>query len=270
MVLLHGLGSSHVHWRPVRRELARAYRLHAIDLPGFGLTPLAGRSPEVIPSGRLVARFLRRLDQPAVVMGNSMGALVALLALQEAPGAARALVLVSPSAPRPSRARLEPRLTVLLSAYLWPVVGEITRELYVRRLGPEGLARNLLEICCSQPGAVSPEVLAAAHQLSLRRSHDDEVHAFLAAYRSLYGYLRDGRRFDALLRSVEAPTLVVYGGADRLLPAAFTDRVRRVRPDWKHVSLPGAGHMPHVDRPDQFLRAVRPWLSRTLGERAEV
>jgi pimeloyl-ACP methyl ester carboxylesterase len=270
MVLLHGLGSSHVHWRPVRRELARTYRLHAIDLPGFGLTPLAGRSPQLIPNGRLVGRFLRRLDQPAVVMGNSMGAMVALLALQEAPGAARALVLVSPPAPRPPRGRLEPRLTVLLSAYLWPVVGEITRELYLRRLGPDGIARNLLETCCSEPAAVSPDVVAAARRLALGRPHDDEVHAFLAAYRSLYGYLRDERRFEALLRSVQAPTLVVYGGADRLLPAAFTDRVRRIRPDWKHVRLPGGGHMPQVDRPDRFLRAVQPWLSRTLGERAEV
>jgi pimeloyl-ACP methyl ester carboxylesterase len=267
MVLLHGLGSSHVHWRPVRRRLGRSYSLHAVDLPGFGLTPLAGRSPEVIPNAHLVSRFLHRLDEPAVVMGNSMGALIALLAVREAPGAASALVLVSPPAPRPLLAALEPRLAVLLSAYLWPVVGEVTRELYVRRLGPEGLTRNLLEVCCSDPDAVSSDVVAAARKLAARRPHDEEVHAFLAAYRSLWRYLLNGRRFDALLRSVDVPTLVVDGDADRLLPPAIMDRLLRVRPDWAHIRLAGAGHMPHVDRPDEFLRAVNSWLSRTLRDR---
>jgi pimeloyl-ACP methyl ester carboxylesterase len=267
MVLLHGLGSSHVHWLPLRRRLARSYSLHAVDLPGFGLTPLAGRSPEVIPNAQLVSRFLHCLDEPAVVMGNSMGALIALLAVSEAPGAVSALVLVSPPAPRPLLTPLEPRLAVLLSAYLWPVVGEVTRELYVRRLGTDGLTSNLLDVCCSDPAAVAPEVVAAARELAVRRPHDDEVHAFLAAYRSLCGYLRNRRRFDALLRSVEVPTLVVDGDADKLLPTVVTDRVQRVRPDWAHVRLAGAGHMPHVDRPDGFLRAVTPWLSRMLRRR---
>jgi pimeloyl-ACP methyl ester carboxylesterase len=263
MVLLHGLGSSHVHWRALRRRLGHSYSLYAVDLPGFGLTPLAGRSPEVIPNAQLVSRFLHRLDKPAVVMGNSMGALIALLAVREAPGAVRALVLVSPPAPRPLLAPLEPRLAVLLSAYLWPVVGEVTRELYVRRLGPDGLVRNLLEVCCSDPDAVAPDVVAAARKLAVGRPHDEEVHAFLAAYRSLWRYLLNSRRFDALLRSVDMPTLVVDGDADRLLPRSVSDRVLRVRPDWTHVRLAGAGHMPQVDRPDEFLHAVNSWLGRT-------
>lgn len=267
MVLLHGLGSSHVHWRPIGRDLARRHRVYAVDLPGFGLTPLARRSPEVIPNARLVAALLRRLDEPAVVIGNSMGALIALLAIREAPGAVSALVLVSLPAPRPLLAPLEPRLAVLLSAYLWPVVGEVTRELWVRALGPEGLTRNLLEVCCSDPDAVSQDVVDAARELAARRPRTDEVRAFLGAYRSLWRFLLNRPRFDALLRSVDVPTLLVDGDADRLLPPAVTDRVTRVRPDWTHVRLAGAGHMPHVDRPDEFLRAVNPWLSRTVRRR---
>jgi pimeloyl-ACP methyl ester carboxylesterase len=265
MVLLHGLGSSHVHWRPVRHQLATRHRVHALDLPGFGLTPLAGRSPEILANARLVSRYLLRLDEPAMVMGNSMGALIALLALREAPGAVRGLVLVSPPAPRPLLAPLEPRLAFLLSAYLWPVVGEVTREVWVRALGPEGVSRDLLQVCCSDPEAIDADLLLAARELAARRPHQEEVHAFLAAYRSLWRYLLNGRRFDALLRSVDVPTLVVVGDADRLLPRAVTDRVPRVRPDWALVRLAGGGHMPHVDGPEAFLRAVDPWLDRTLG-----
>jgi len=268
VLLLHGLGSSHVHWRPVARRLARRYQVHALDLPGFGLTPLAGRSPEVVPSARMVSRYLRDLDQPALLLGNSMGALVALLAIAESPGAIDRLVLVSPPAPRPLVDRLEPRLAFLLSAYLWPGVGEVTRELWVRLHGPEGVARNLVEVCCSDPGAVAPDVLAAAIEIGAGRPHDEEVHAFLAAYRSLWRYLLNRRRFDALLRSIELPVLVVDGDADRLLPPSVTDRVTRVRPDWAHVRLAGGGHMPHLDEPDEFLRHVSPWLGQAARRRA--
>lgn len=270
MVLLHGLGSSHVHWRPIGRELARRYRVHALDLPGFGLTPRAGRSPDLIPNARLVGGFLRRLDEPAVLIGNSMGALIALLAIREAPGAVSALILVSPPAPRPLLAPLEPRLAALLSAYLWPVVGEATRGLWVRWLGSDGLSRNLLEVCCSDPDAVPADVVAAARELAARRPRDDEVHAFLAAYRSIWLYLLNRPRFEALLRSIDVPTLVVDGDADRLLGPAVTDRVPRVRPDWTHVRLAGAGHMPHLDRSEEFLRVVDPWLSRTPRRRRAV
>lgn len=261
LLLLHGLGSSHVHWLGVAPALARHHRVHILDLPGFGLSPLARRSPELIPANRLVAAYLDRLRQPAVLVGNSMGALIALLvAARERPARVAALAMVALPAPRPLRTPLERDLLLLFSAYAWPGLGELTRDLWVRLKGPDGLSRNLLEVCCSTPDAVSPEVVEAARRLARERPHDDEVHAFLAAYRSTWTYLLNGRRFDSLLRAVQAPALVIHGGRDRLVPPLVSRRVARVRPDWTHLEFEHAGHMPQLDEPDRFVAALEGWL----------
>jgi pimeloyl-ACP methyl ester carboxylesterase len=262
LVLVHGLGSSHVHWMAVAPALARNYSVHIPDLPGFGLTPSEGRSPELVPSSRLLAAYLGRFRGRAVVIGNSMGALLALLvAARERPAAVGRLVLVSPPGPRPLRTPVERDLFLLFSAYAWPGLGELTRDLWVRLKGPDGLARNLLEVCCSNADAVPPEVVEAARRLARGRPHQDEVHAFLAAYRSTWTYLLNGSRFDALLRAVQVPVLVIHGERDRLVPAIVSDRLARVRPDWTHVTFPGSGHMPQLDSPEQFVASVTEWLA---------
>ena len=168
---------------------------------------------------------------------------------------------MSPPGPRPLRTPLERDLFLLFSAYAWPGLGELTRDLWVRLKGPDGLARNLLEVCCSNPDAVPPEVVEAAHRLARRRPHQDEVHAFLAAYRSTWTYLLNGRRFDALLRAVQAPTLVIHGDHDRLVPPVVSDRLARVRPDWTYLGFADSGHMPQLDAPERFVTAVTSWLA---------
>jgi pimeloyl-ACP methyl ester carboxylesterase len=265
MVLVHGLGSSHVHWLGVGPALARGRRVHIPDLPGFGYSPLAGRRADVESNAALLARFLDHLDEPAVVVGNSMGALLALLAARDRPQHTEALVLVSPPAPIAMGASFDPRLALLFSAYTWPVVGEVTRELWVRTRGPEGMVRSVLEACCSFADQVPPEVVHAARSLARSRPHQDEVHAFLAAYRSTWAYLLNRWRFDALLRAVDAPVLVIRGTADRLVPAAAAERHRRVRPDWTFASLPGVGHMPQLDDPVAFVALVSDWLAGVGG-----
>ncbi len=262
MVLVHGLGSSHVHWLGVGQALARAHHVHIPDLPGFGFSPRAGRGADVRAYADLLARFLDGLGEPAVVVGNSLGALLVLLAARDRRHRTEAVVLVSPPAPVPVGASFEPRLALLFSAYTWPVVGELTRELWVRLRGPEGMVRSVLEMCCSSPDHVPPEVVDAALDLAFRRPHRDEVHAFLAAYRSAWVYLLNRRRFDALLRAVDAPVLVIRGTADRLVPAAVSERLLRVRPDWSFVSMPGAGHMPQLDDPAAFVSLVSEWLAQ--------
>src|SRR5947209_7565932 len=128
------------------------------------------------------------------------------------------------------------------------------------------MARKSLEACTTSSGAVSAEVVEAANRLARRRPHEDEVHAFLRAYRSMWTYLLNGRRFDALLRSVEAPTLVIRGSRDRLVPEIVGDRLARVRPDWTHVRFANAGHMPQLDEPSRFAKTVNGW-SAGLEER---
>ncbi|HEX6349118.1 MAG TPA: alpha/beta hydrolase [Candidatus Dormibacteraeota bacterium] len=262
MVLVHGVGSSHVHWLAVAPKLAVRHRVYVPDLPGFGRTPVAGRRADLQGYRQFLARFLAGLDQPAVVVGNSMGALLGILAAVDHPKRVRALVLVSSPAPRHPLTPLEPKLAVLLSAYSWPGLGELTRGLWVKVQGPEGLVRSVLDSCLAAPERTPPEVLRAALEVETERTaHDDEVHVFLSAYRSTWRYLLNGRRFDRLVREVRAPALILHGTRDKLVPTSVVNRFRRLRPEWPLVELPGLGHMPQVEDARGFVTTVRRWLA---------
>src|SRR5439155_876425 len=78
LVLVHGLGGSHVNWMAVAPALARDARVLAVDLAGFGRTPLGERSADVHANRILLDRFLEAVAAgPVVLVGNSMGGLVA-------------------------------------------------------------------------------------------------------------------------------------------------------------------------------------------------
>jgi len=80
LVLVHGLGGSYVNWLAVAPALARSGRVLALDLAGFGRTPLGERSAGVHANRVLLDRFLETVAPgPAILVGNSMGGLVAMM-----------------------------------------------------------------------------------------------------------------------------------------------------------------------------------------------
>src|SRR5437879_4560738 len=105
LVLVHGLGGSHVNWLAVAPVLARRARVLAVDLAGFGRTPLGERSADVHTNRVLLDRFLDAVAAgSAVLVGNSMGGLLAMMeaALARAGGRAR------PGRARPAALRRGP------------------------------------------------------------------------------------------------------------------------------------------------------------------
>src|SRR5882672_10845246 len=109
MVLVHGLGGSHVNWMAVGPALAAHARVLAPDLAGFGRTPLVGRSAHVHANHALLARFVDAVaGGPAILVGNSMGGLIAMMEAARRPAKVARLVLVGPAQPRPSATLIDP------------------------------------------------------------------------------------------------------------------------------------------------------------------
>src|SRR6185295_2680836 len=80
MVLVHGLGGSAINWLGVGPSLARRYRVLAPDLAGFGETPPVTGATGLAAQQNLLDRFLKSITAgPAIVVGNSMGGLVAMM-----------------------------------------------------------------------------------------------------------------------------------------------------------------------------------------------
>src|SRR3989304_3203151 len=102
IVLVHGLGGSHLNGVRVAPALAARTRVYALDLAGFGLTSARGRHTGVDANTVLLNRFLDTVvGEPTVLFGNSMGGMVSAMSTHASPESVAGLVLVDPALPLP-------------------------------------------------------------------------------------------------------------------------------------------------------------------------
>jgi pimeloyl-ACP methyl ester carboxylesterase len=261
-VLVHGLGGSHVNWFSVAPGLARRGRVLAPDLAGFGRTPPEGRRSTIGSNRRLLDRFLRATGAaPAILVGNSMGGAISALEAADEPESVAGLVLVDPALPRALNVKTDTVVAALFATYLVPGVGERFMRSRAQKLGPEGLVRETMKICCVDPGRVDPAVIDAGIALATERATFEYVNAaFLEAARSLLRRLARREKFLSMLHRISCPTLLVQGEMDRLVPVAAARSVAQMRPDWTFQVFENIGHVPMLEDPALFLATVEVWL----------
>jgi len=257
MILVHGLGGSHANWLAVGDALAATHRVVAPDLAGFGLTPPEGRSCTVEANASLLEGVIEQVGRPAVLVGNSMGGMISMLVASRRPQLVQGLVLVGAAMPRPLTAL--PNLAVLtaFATYAVPGLGEMYVRQRAQRLGPEGLVRETLKLCCFDPSRVRADVYAAHVELArTRRGFDWAMEAYLEAARSLLRALVRRGKYVAMMRAIAAPTLVMHGVHDRLVPVAAARLAVELCPGWRLEVLEDAGHTPQLELPERFVEIV--------------
>jgi pimeloyl-ACP methyl ester carboxylesterase len=249
--------------------LAERYHAIAIDLVGFGETPLFRRSATVGANAELVNEFIEKvIGKPVVLMGNSMGGHIAVIEAADHPRQVGECILVDPAVPIPlaQARRPDPAMLGVAAAVSIPGLAEVIFERRLRDLDAETLVQRSLALVCADPSRVRPAVVEAHVQLTRERGQlgPQGSRAFIQASRSIALRMADPR-FWARVKKVKAPTLVIHGSLDRVIPiAAARDLVRR-RPDWTLRVLEGVGHVPMMETPDQFLSVVREWLADRIA-----
>jgi pimeloyl-ACP methyl ester carboxylesterase len=263
MVLVHGLGGAAENWFAVGPALARRARVVAVDLMGFGRTPPGPDGAEVEGNQRFLDGFLASdVGRPAILIGNSMGGLIAMMQAARRPDRVAGLVLVSPAQPRPRGAPIDWRLLLAFILYSIPGLGAWLWRRRVERLGPAGLVDDLLRIVCVDPSRVRRDVREAHVALTAERlaRMPWAQPAFATAARSLRRTLSRARDWDAMVTAITAPTLVVQGARDRLVPVMASRELVRRRPDWRLEVLEDIGHVAQLEAADRFVQIVERWL----------
>jgi pimeloyl-ACP methyl ester carboxylesterase len=269
MVCVHGLGGSAVNWTAVAPLLTDRYRLLAPDLAGHGLTRSAGRRTDVAANRVLLHRFMESVSaSPVILMGNSMGGMISLLEASAAPSGVAGLILVDPALPAVP-VRPDPLVIAMFALFATPVVGRLIRDRR-RRLSPEELVASTLSLCCADSSRVPADVIAQHVDVARQRavfSHADQD--FAAATRSVIataGYPRGGA-YRTAIRSITCPVLLLHGDRDRLVPVGVARAAARTNPSWSLVVLPGVGHVPQLEAPQESAQAISDWLG-SAGRRA--
>jgi len=269
LLMVHGLGGNALNWMAVGPALAERYHAIAIDLAGFGQTPLYHRSATVGANAELVRAFIDKvIDEPVVLMGNSMGGHIAVLEAADHPQRVTECILVDPAIPIPlaHAPRPDPAMLGVAAAVSIPGLAEVIFERRLRDMGAETLVQRSLELVCADPSRVPPDVVEAHVQLTRERGHlgPQGSRAFIQASRSIALRMTDPR-FWTRVKRVTAPTLVIHGSLDRVIPLAAARELVRRRPNWTLRVLEGVGHVPMMETPERFLSVLVEWLADRIG-----
>jgi pimeloyl-ACP methyl ester carboxylesterase len=249
LVLVHGLLGYSFSWRGVITSLAQDREVFAPDMPGAGFSECR---PNLDCSLLGAARRLREfLDVAGIrscdLIGSSYGGATSMILAGLVPSRIRSLVLVSPANPwsRIGRKRLA-LLRNPIFALLFPKVA--------RALHP--IHRYFVRRMWGDPRLVTAETLDGYVRPLL------QPRIFEHAVKTVRTWHADMRELEtALPRIADVPTLLVWGGRDRVVDPASAELIAKHLPRARVAVLPGAGHLPYEECPEEFCRIVQDFLS---------
>jgi pimeloyl-ACP methyl ester carboxylesterase len=240
ILFVHGLGGCWRNWLENLPHFGRSHRAIALDLPGFGESPMPSWPIEMPAYGRLIHDFCEKLgiDRVAALVGNSMGGFVSTEAVIEQPSRFDRLVLVSAAGISFAEAagrRIEAQVRLFEATV--PFLAGRRRTWLTRGKGRQIAFGNIFRY----PNKVRPELLAEQMDPGLSSS------GFPDAIRAIGGYDTRHR-----LPEIEIPTLVVWGMHDRIVPVEAAIGYHRLIPSSRLELFERTGHVPQMERPARF------------------
>ena len=250
VVAVHGLGGSHLNWAALAPHLVGDTRLLAPDLLGHGHTPAAGRRPDIDGHVALLQGFVEQVsDGPVVLMGHSLGGLVAALTAVSSPERVAGLVLVAPALPTGRPGLVHPRVLVNFVVCSVPGLGERFMAVRRSRTTADDRVRRVLAATCVDASRVPDDIVDDHVALAASMDRAAAERAYLASTRSLAQIMvRPGPILDGL-DALDLPVLVLHGARDRLVPVSAARRMAGGRPDWVLEVARDIGHVPMLEAP---------------------
>jgi len=248
IVFIHGISGSWQNWLENLPHFGRSHRAVALDLPGFGGSPMPSWTIDMPAYGRLLNDFCEKLGlEGATLVGNSMGGLVAAEAVLSAPQRYERLVLVSAAG--------------LINTWLPHERGKATSQAWgafgprfgaaARFVVSHPHARYLMfRFFMRYPGRLRKELLWEQMASGLPAA------GFADALDAAIEY--DARH---RLEEIQVPTLIVWGTDDWVIPSAAALSYNRRIPHSRLEVFERTGHVPQLERPARFNRLLEEFLS---------
>lgn len=245
VILLHGFGSSLHTWEAWAEALSARFRVIRFDLPGTGLS-----HPDALgdySDARSMAVLNALMDRSgltrATLIGHSMGGRIAWNFAAQYSGRVEKLVLVAPDgfASQGFAYDTAPKVSAMVKL--------------MRYVLPRALLKMSLVPAYADPSRLSEDTITRYHDLMRSPGGREALIARMEQLR-----LTDP---TPRLRSITAPTLLLWGDRDAMIPVAHAKDYEALLPTSSTVVLPGVGHIPHEETPDISVRPVFEFLGRS-------
>jgi pimeloyl-ACP methyl ester carboxylesterase len=240
VILIHGFGGSMWQWEHQQQALSQHFRVLTLDLPGSGLSD----KPEIeYRPDQMLDFFVGFMDAAqiprATLVGNSMGAGLAIAMALEHPGRVAKLILIGGLPQRIMQKLTSPSIRRALntSAPAWLV--SLGSQLF-GGLMTESVLREIVH----DPALLTPAVIERSDR---NRRRPGIIAPILAAQGSLPLW-ESG--FAMRIGAVTHPTLVLWGEEDRVFPIAVGEELHHLIAGSQFIRIPNAGHIPQWERPD--------------------
>jgi 3-oxoadipate enol-lactonase len=239
ILFIHGVGGAGRAWaEQVASFAAAGFAAQALDLPGYGgRPPVAAMEFEGLAADAEAFVARHHMYRP-VLVGHSMGGMIAQTMLRRRPKGYAAAVLAATS---PAFGNAD---------------GDFQRRFIADRLGPLDAGKTMAELAVGMVDRLlGPEPNAAARKLAIEVMGQVPTATYRAAVRSLTAF--DER---ANLDRIAIPVLCIAGEADPSAPPSLVERMARKIPGARYVCLSGVGHLANLEAPQAFDAAILAFL----------
>jgi pimeloyl-ACP methyl ester carboxylesterase len=256
ILLIPGLGLDHNYYRFGIPLLSRHLQVLAVDPRGIGRST---KSPPPYTVEAWADDFAVMIDKlafgPIHVLGSSLGGSMALALAQRHPGKLKSLIVVGGFSELDRATELNFRLRLRLIEKLG-MSDEVADY-----MGLWTLTRKFIN---SDAGFATMRANQANIRANSAQSYSAFVEALLKWGRCQPGQEREPK-FTALLDSIKTPTLVVTSDNDHLIPKELSDLIAARIAGAKLIVMPGAGHIPFMEQPEEVVRIVLEFLAGLDG-----
>ena len=246
IVLLHGTSSSLHTWDGWVSQLKSQRRVIRVDLPGFGLTgPNPNGKYDIETYSHFVASLMSQLHvQHAVLVGNSLGGYVAWKTAVDYPSRITKLILIDAAGYKYESQSVPLGFRLARIPLLSPVISHIL---------PKSIVANSVRNVYGDPSKVTPALIERYYETTLRAGNREAV---VARFNQM-----KGGEFEREIKEVKQPTLIIWGGKDRLIPLEYAERFHHDIPGSTVMFFNGLGHVPQEEAPLETVKVAQEFLT---------
>ena len=283
LFLIHGLGDEADSFRYLIPLLSNAgFRVIAPDLPGFGRSN--GNSPDPLMSPNCPNPWKRKSslkehseailtlmketgtvspENPAVLIGSSMGATISQLIACAHPELVKGIVLIDGCQPLSGKA--DPGLLLIAL----PFVGKKWYRNF--RKDHEGVWKTLYAYYRDLDAMSGEDKKFLRNRVIDRVESSSQERAYFSSLRSMIGLIAfKGNKFSRAMKAFTGKILLLWGESDKVVPFENASRFLALHPGAEYQIISGAGHLPQQEAPNETAAAILKWLNAASGSRTDI